>query len=45
VYLGLEGRWGEALVVAGLGSLLVRAIENFLYPVLVNHRLSGVEYK
>jgi predicted PurR-regulated permease PerM len=39
VYLGLEGRWEEALGVAGLGTLLVRGIENFLYPVLVNHRL------
>ena len=39
VYLGLEGRWGEALGVAALGSLLVRAIENFLYPVLVKNRL------
>jgi predicted PurR-regulated permease PerM len=39
VYLGLEGRWGEALVVAGLGSLLVRAIANFLYPVVVKDRL------
>ena len=39
VYLGLEGRWGEALVVAALGSLLVRGIENFLYPVLVKNRL------
>ncbi|HEY5909510.1 MAG TPA: AI-2E family transporter [Verrucomicrobiae bacterium] len=39
VYLGLEGRWVEALVVAALGSLLVRAIENFLYPVLVKDRL------
>ena len=39
VYLGLEGRWGEALGVAVLGSLLVRAIENFLYPVLVRNRL------
>jgi len=39
VYLGLEGRWGEALGVAAVGSLLVRAIENFLYPVLVKHRL------
>ena len=38
-YLGLEGRWGEALGVAALGSLLVRAIENFLYPVLVKDRL------
>jgi predicted PurR-regulated permease PerM len=39
VYLGLEGRWGEALGVAALGSLLVRALENFLYPVLVKNRL------
>ena len=39
VYLVLEGRWGEALVVAALGSLLVRALENFLYPVLVRDRL------
>ena len=38
-YLGLEGRWGEALVVAALGTFLVRAIENSLYPVLVKHRL------
>jgi len=41
VYLGLEGRWGEALGVAVLGTLLVRAIENFLYPVLVKHRLNA----
>ncbi|HTL57128.1 MAG TPA: AI-2E family transporter [Candidatus Limnocylindrales bacterium] len=39
VYLGLEGRWGEALGVAALGSLVVRGIENFLYPVLVKDRL------
>jgi predicted PurR-regulated permease PerM len=39
VYLGLEGRWGEALGVAALGSLLVRALENFLYPVMVHDRL------
>ena len=39
VYLGLEGRWGETLVVAALGSLLVRIIENLLYPVLVKDRL------
>ncbi len=39
VYLGLEGRWGEALGAAAVGSLLVRGIENFLYPVLVRNRL------
>ena len=41
VYLGLEGRWGEALGVAAVGSLLVRGIENFLYPVLVKDRLKS----
>jgi len=39
VYLGLEGRWGEALCVAGFSTLLVRGIENFLYPVLLKHRV------
>lgn len=39
VYLGLEGRWGEALIAAALGSMVVRAIETFLYPVLVKDRL------
>ena len=39
VYLGLEGRWGEALGVATPGSLLIRAIENFFYPVLVKNRM------
>jgi predicted PurR-regulated permease PerM len=39
VYLGLEGRWGEALGVAALGTVLVRVLENFLYPVLMRHRL------
>lgn len=39
VYLGLEGRWGEALGVAAVGTLLVRALENLLYPVLVQNRL------
>jgi predicted PurR-regulated permease PerM len=39
VYLGLEGRWGEALGVAAVVSLIVRAIENLLYPVVVKDRL------
>jgi predicted PurR-regulated permease PerM len=38
LYLGLEGRWTAALVVAGLGSVAIRVIINVLYPVLVkNH--------
>ena len=39
VYLGLEGRWGEALGVAVLGSLFIRVLENVLYPVVVKGRL------
>jgi len=39
VYLGLEGRWGEALGVAGLGAFLIRVVENILYPVLMKDRL------
>jgi predicted PurR-regulated permease PerM len=39
VYLGLEGRWGEALGVAAVGAIVVRGIENFIYPVLVKNRL------
>jgi predicted PurR-regulated permease PerM len=39
LYLGLEGRWAAALVVAGLGSVAIRVIINVLYPVLVKNRL------
>ena len=39
VYLALEGRWGEALVVAGICTVLVRAIDNLLYPILVKDQL------
>ena len=39
VYLGLEGRWGETLCVATPCSLLIRVIENFLFPVLLKKRL------
>src|SRR4029453_14385335 len=39
VYLGLEGRWGEALVVPGLGSLLVPAMRDFLFSAWGENRL------
>jgi predicted PurR-regulated permease PerM len=39
IYLGLEGRWSEALVIAGAGSLVIRLIINIVYPVLVRNRL------
>jgi predicted PurR-regulated permease PerM len=39
VYLGLEGRWADALGVAGLTTLLIRVLENLLYPILIKHRL------
>src|SRR5262249_43530631 len=38
-YLGLEGRWGQAVGVAGLASLIIRAFENLLCPILVKARL------
>lgn len=41
IYLGLEGRWSEALVIAGLASLVIRVVINILYPVLVKNRLKA----
>lgn len=39
VYLALEGRWEEAIGIAALTTLLVRGIENVLYPILVKNRM------
>ena len=39
IYLALEGRWVEALILAGWGSMVVGTADNFLYPVLVGNRL------
>jgi predicted PurR-regulated permease PerM len=39
VFLALEGNWSSALILAAWGTLVIGAIDNFLYPVLVGDRL------
>lgn len=39
VYLALEGRWIDALILAGWGAIAVGLVDNLLYPVLVGGRL------
>jgi predicted PurR-regulated permease PerM len=39
VYLGLNGHWGKAALLALWGSLIVSTIDNILYPILVGTRL------
>lgn len=39
VYLGLNGHWGKAILLAIWGGLVVSTIDNLLYPILVGNRL------
>ena len=39
LYLGLNGHWGKAALLAVWGSLIVSTIDNLLYPILVGSRL------
>ena len=39
VYLGINGHWGKALLLAIWGGGIVSLIDNFLYPILVGTRL------
>jgi predicted PurR-regulated permease PerM len=39
VYLGLNGHWGKAALLALWGGLIVSTIDNILYPILVGTRL------
>jgi predicted PurR-regulated permease PerM len=39
VFLALDGRWGEALILTTWGAVVVGGIDNFLYPILVGDRL------
>lgn len=39
IYLALEGRWIDALILAGWGAAAVGLVDNLLYPVLVGGRL------
>jgi predicted PurR-regulated permease PerM len=39
IFLVLEGHWASALLLTAWGTLVIGAIDNFLYPVLVGDRL------
>lgn len=39
LFLGLEGSWGKALILALWGMLVVGTIDNLLRPILVGNRL------
>jgi predicted PurR-regulated permease PerM len=39
LYLGLNGHWGKAALLAVWGSLIVSTIDNLLYPILVGSHL------
>ena len=39
IFLALEGRLGDALLLAGWGAVVVGGIDNLLYPMLVGNRL------
>ena len=39
IYLGLNGHWGKAALLALWGGLIVSTIDNILYPILVGSHL------
>ena len=39
LYLGLEGDWEKALILAAWGTIIVGTIDNLLHPLLVGKRL------
>jgi predicted PurR-regulated permease PerM len=39
LYLGIEGHWVKALILAGWGVLVVGTVDNLLRPILVGKRL------
>ncbi|WP_158943130.1 AI-2E family transporter [Granulicella sp. S190] len=39
IYLGLNGHWGKAALLAIWGGLIVSTIDNILYPILIGSHL------
>jgi predicted PurR-regulated permease PerM len=39
IYLGLNGHWGKAAILAVWGGFIVSTIDNILYPILVGSHL------
>ncbi len=39
IFLALEGRWGDAILLAGWGGLVIASIDNLVRPLLVSEGL------
>lgn len=39
IFLALGGHWGQALILAAWGGIVIAGIDNVLYPILVGDRL------
>lgn len=39
IYLGLNGHWLQAILLAAVGTLIISTLDNFLYPMLVGAQL------
>jgi len=39
IYLGINGHWGKAALLAVWGGVIVSTIDNILYPILIGSRL------
>jgi predicted PurR-regulated permease PerM len=39
IFLVLDGRWGEGLLVTGWGALVIGTVDNFVRPLLMGDRL------
>jgi predicted PurR-regulated permease PerM len=39
IFLGVNGEWGKAAILAAWGGIVVALIDNLLYPILVGKRL------
>ncbi len=39
IFLGLEGSWDKALILAAWGGIVIGLIDNLLYPILVKEKL------
>lgn len=39
LFLALEGSWGDAVILAVWGTVVIGGIDNVLYPILVGNRL------
>jgi predicted PurR-regulated permease PerM len=38
-YLALQGQWGDALLLAGFGAIVIGLVDNLIYPLIVKDRI------